>query len=431
MRVLLVSNYLPDRQESMLRFATALAGGLRAAGVEVQLVRPEPCFGRLQPGASGLGKWLGYLDKFLLFPLRLRRLARAVDLVHICDHSNAMYVRHVGKRPHLVTCNDMLAIRSARGEFPQNRTGWSGRILQRWILAGLRRARRLTCISEATRRDVLRLTGHRSGVVSVTYMGQNFSYAPVVEVARAAELRRRGEKCDEGAFARFGVPAEPYLLHVGGGQWYKNRAGVLAIYAALRNREIMSFLPARHPERSAPEGEGGRDTPSKDPVTSPAGRLVEPRDPSAAVHSAQDDTEKKVQISKLVLVGPPCDAPGVEARSGVDNAALAALYSGAELLLFPSLEEGFGWPIIEAQACGCRVLTTGKEPMTEVGGPAARYLADPNDAAAGAAVVQEILAQKESARAAAVCAGMENAARFSTERMIREYLAIYREVLGA
>ncbi len=376
MKVLLVSNYLHDRQESMLRFASVLAEGLRGAGVEVQLARPEPCFGRLKQGGHGLGKWLGYLDKFLLFPPRLRRLAATVDLVHICDHSNAMYVKHVEGRPHVVTCNDMLAIRSARGEFPQNRTGWSGRILQRWILSGLRRARRLACISEATRRDVLRLTGHRPETVSVTYMGQNFSYAPVTEIAEAAEQRRRGEKFDETVFARFGIPAEPYLLHVGGGQWYKNRAGVLAIYAALRKKP-------------------------------------------------------GVRTPKLVLVGPPCTEPGVEVRNGVDNQTLAALYSGAELLLFPSLEEGFGWPIIEAQACGCRVLTTAKEPMTEVGGAAAFYLADPNDATAGAAAVELILAQGDSARAATVRGGIDNAARFSTERMIREYLAVYREVLGA
>jgi len=373
-KVLLVSNYLHDHQESMLRFAVALEEGLRASGVEVQVVRPEPVFGQLKPGAFGLAKWLGYLDKFLLFPTRLRRLAASVDLVHICDHSNAMYVRHIASRPHVVTCNDMLAIRSARGEVSQNRTGRSGRILQRWILAGLRRARRLTCISEATRRDVLRLTGHFAGVVSVTYMGQNFAYAPVTEIAEAAACRRRGEKVDATVFAKYGVPVEPYILHVGGGQWYKNRAGVIAMHSALRAR-----LGVRTP--------------------------------------------------RLLMVGPPCDAPGVETRSGVDNRALAALYSGAELLLFPSLEEGFGWPIIEAQACGCRVLTTGKDPMTEVGGSAAFYLRDPSDIVAGVEAIEEILRQDEMARTESLRSGIENAARFSAERMIRGYLALYREVL--
>jgi glycosyltransferase involved in cell wall biosynthesis len=374
MKVLLVSNYQFDHQESMLRFAAALAGGLCAAGVDVQLVRPEPFFGRLQPGGSGLGKWFGYLDKFIVFPTRLRRLAASVDLVHICDHSNAMYVPHVQAHPHLVTCNDMLAIRSARGEFPQNRTGWSGRILQGWILSGLRRARRLTCISEATRRDVLRLTGHRPESVSVTSMGQNFAYAPVTEVAEVVARRRRGEPFDAGVLARFGLPAEPYILHVGGGQWYKNREGVLAIHRELRRR-----LGARVP--------------------------------------------------RLVMVGPPCSDSEVETRRNVDNAALAALYSGAELLLFPSLEEGFGWPIIEAQVCGCRVLTTGKDPMQEVGAAAAVYLPNPADAAAGATAVETLLAQNETEHASLVRAGLENASRFSTARMIDEYLAIYRSVV--
>ena len=44
------------------------------------------------------------------------------------------------------------------------------------------------------------------------------------------------------------------------------------------------------------------------------------------------------------------------------------MYSGARCLLFPSHEEGFGWPIIEAQACGTCVLTTDSAPMNEIAG---------------------------------------------------------------
>jgi glycosyltransferase involved in cell wall biosynthesis len=375
MKVLLVSNYAHDRQESMLRFASVLAEGLQAAGVDVQVVRPEPLIGRLKAGAKGLGKYLGYFDKFLLFPRRLHRLAATADLVHICDHSNAVYVRHIAKKPHVVTCNDMLAIRSAHGEFPQNPTSWSGRILQRWILDCLRQARRLTCISEATRRDVLRLTNHQPEKVSVTSMGQNFPYAPVPEVAQAAESRRRGGHCDSPVLRRFGIPDRPYILHVSRAQWYKNRPAVVAM----------------HGELSARLGE---------------------------------------RAPRLVLVGPACSVPQIETRSDVDNATLAALYSGAELLLFPSLEEGFGWPIIEAQACGCPVVTTGKDPMRAVGGKGAIYLDDPTDISSGAAAIEALLAQSEQQRAALVHAGFENAARFSADRMVREYLAIYREVLG-
>lgn len=374
MKVLLVANYEPDQQESMLRFATALDAGLRAAGYAVTIARPRPFFGKLRQGNTGFAKWLGYLDKFVLFPPRLRRAARGAEVVHISDHSNAMYVPHVASRPHLITCNDMLAIRSAHGEFPQNRTGWTGRVLQRWILNNLRRAKRLTCISEATRADVLRLTGQPPERVSVTSMGFNHSYAPVVEVARAAEARRCGESFDQDTFARHGLPLEPYLLHVGGTQWYKNRAGVVAAHAAL-----------------------GPDAP------------------------------------KLIIVGRPSGnlPASVEHRSGVNNEALAALYSGAELLLFPSLEEGFGWPIVEAQACGCRVLTTGKAPMTEVGGHAALYVSDPSNPAEIAARVRDVLLQDAVTRRGFVAGGLSNAARFSTQRMIREYQNIYQELTAS
>lgn len=50
----------------------------------------------------------------------------------------------------------------------------------------------------------------------------------------------------------------------------------------------------------------------------------------------------------------------------VEEKALPAIYSNAKLLLFPSLKEGFGLPIVEAMACGCPVVTSNKPPMTEL-----------------------------------------------------------------
>ena len=78
----------------MQRFATMMLRGLAAAGVPVELIQPEPFLGRVALAGPFVAKWLGYLDKFLFFPRQLRRkLAAGFDLVHICDHSNAMYLR--------------------------------------------------------------------------------------------------------------------------------------------------------------------------------------------------------------------------------------------------------------------------------------------------------------------------------------------------
>ncbi len=91
MRILLIANYPPDVQVSMQRFATMLHASLTQRGHSVALLAPAA---RLHPAARRTGaiwKWVAYVDKFVLFPLALRRAARNADVVHVCDHSNAMY----------------------------------------------------------------------------------------------------------------------------------------------------------------------------------------------------------------------------------------------------------------------------------------------------------------------------------------------------
>ena len=56
------------------------------------------------------------------------------DIVHICDHSNAIYTKYLNL-PHLVTCHDLLAITSALGNSKES-TKWTGKQLQRLILTG-------------------------------------------------------------------------------------------------------------------------------------------------------------------------------------------------------------------------------------------------------------------------------------------------------
>lgn len=157
MKVLLLANYANDGQESMQRFASLMARGLLRAGHEVQSLRPPACIGQLHPSAHGFGKWLGYVDKFGVFPPLLRSAVKSADVVHICDHSNSFYTRYMRSVPHIVTCHDLLAIRSAQGDIPQKQTGWTGRRLQRLIVKGLTGAQHIVCVSEATRRDLLRV----------------------------------------------------------------------------------------------------------------------------------------------------------------------------------------------------------------------------------------------------------------------------------
>ena len=94
--ILLIGNYPLDRQQSMQRFAAMMLDGLTTAGVPAHLIQPEPFFGRFRYAGKFVAKWLAYLDKFFLFPRRLRKeLRKRPAVVHICDHSNAMYARTI------------------------------------------------------------------------------------------------------------------------------------------------------------------------------------------------------------------------------------------------------------------------------------------------------------------------------------------------
>ncbi|MFN2542201.1 MAG: glycosyltransferase, partial [Chthoniobacterales bacterium] len=146
--VLLIGSYPPDRWQSMLRFGQMMLDGLRDAGVDARLIQPPVVFGRIRLFGATAAKWLGYIDKFVLFQWQLRRsLAARPAVVHICDHSDATYARAAGAFPLLITCHDLFAVRGALGENPEHKPGFTGRILQRWILRGLRRADLVACIS--------------------------------------------------------------------------------------------------------------------------------------------------------------------------------------------------------------------------------------------------------------------------------------------
>jgi len=110
-----------------------------------------------------------------------------------------------------------------------------------------------------------------------------------------------------------------------------------------------------------------------------------------------------------------------------DNELLEALYSSALVLLYPSRFEGFGWPIIEAQACGCPVICSDREPMSEVGGAAA-LTANVEDEAAMAGALLRMTDPAE--RALWSEESLRNAERFRTDEMIERYVELYR-ALGA
>jgi glycosyltransferase involved in cell wall biosynthesis len=107
----------------------------------------------------------------------------------------------------------------------------------------------------------------------------------------------------------------------------------------------------------------------------------------------------------------------------VDDERLAELYRGARCLVYPSLHEGFGIPVLEAMACGTPVVTSRGGALEETAGGAA-VLVDPLDAESIAAGIAEAAGRREELRTA----GLARAAGFTWARAADEVERLWREL---
>jgi hypothetical protein len=142
--------------------------------------------------------------------------------------------------------------------------------------------------------------------------------------------------------------------------------------------------------------------------------------------------------SRVVYNGLNYPYKPVTAAQARVTLARAGLPDSAKAFVFPSLAEGFGWPIVEAQACGCPVLTTDDSPMNEIAGPHAHYLpvlhhGDDIDrwAHAGAQALTRITDTAELHEPAQRAQRTAWAGQFTTPRAIQGYLDAYQAVLQA
>ena len=168
----------------MLRFGSLLNSKHREnPRFEVKECYPQAFFSKVSPGKRG-NKWAAYLDKYLLFPKRIKNklqsLSKSVDLVHIIDHSNAVYLPQLNrfsKAKKIITCHDLIAVRTAQGEFHQApKTSRSGKCLQRWIHHSLEHADYYACDSQQTKQDLARLVPRSELNSAVIHLGTETNF---------------------------------------------------------------------------------------------------------------------------------------------------------------------------------------------------------------------------------------------------------------
>jgi glycosyltransferase involved in cell wall biosynthesis len=150
-------------------------------------------------------------------------------------------------------------------------------------------------------------------------------------------------------------------------------------------------------------------------------RQVAPDVPHSLVLAGPEGWRSEEQEAELSRPGP-----GTIVRTGrLSEAELDAVYRGADLVVYVSLYEGFGLPVVEAMARGVPVLASTTPAVAGTAGDAAR-LVDPLDVAGIAEALGELLTD-EGLRATLAAAGRERAGSFSWERTARATLDAYRE----
>lgn len=376
--------YFLDHQ-SMPRYARMLSEGMNRRGHQTEIVKPNPQFFDM-PVPTGMRKWMGYIDQYVMFPRQVKswlRTSQQDTLFVFTDHALGPWVPLVKDRPHIIHCHDFLAQRSALGEIPEHSTKLSGRLYQAFIRRGYAQGKNFVSVSHKTKGDLHRFLSLPPTLSEVIYNGLNQSFSPEnPDKARRTLAEKTGIDLSAG-----------YLLHVGGNEWYKNRLGVIEIYNAWRLA-------------------GGPKIPL----------LLVGKTPNHEIMQMYCQSPFKNEIHFL---------------SGLEDEFVRFAYTGASVFLFPSLAEGFGWPIAEAMASGCPVITTDEAPMTEVGGDAAFYIPKkPLESASvaswamkGAKAVDDIFALPPPKRKCLMDSSITNAKRFDPDVALDKIEEIYKSVL--
>ena len=237
-----------------------------------------------------------------------------------------------------------------------------------------RRASRVLTLSENSKRDIVRCYGIPAERVIVTPCAADKRFRPVTDAAALSDVRRR-----------HGLP-EKYLLFVGRLEPRKNLLRLVEAYARLRR----------------------------------GGKVAHALVIAGMEYYGHERLYRRV--AELDLAGD------VLFTGGVPDDDLPALYSGAELFVYPTLAEGFGLPPLEAMACGTPVVTSNCSSLPEVCGDAA-LLVDPTRTEEIAEAVAAVLgddARRETMRQR----GLARARQFSWAATAAQTLAVFRAVHG-
>lgn len=375
-----IGRYLRTLATGLSRLSPAETGGLRLLAltrltldgrftVSEDLAGATLEIGSARPSQLDRYRW-AYARRVALWNAARRTGAR---LVHLGDPNSTPLGMGWSRCRRVVTCHDLIPF-----QFPEIYLGVRdgfGVVGKALIKRRFRSADRVIAISQATRRELVRLLGVEDARIDVAYNG--------VDLASFHD----GEDDVQATLAEQGLTRAGYVLYVGDTDWRKNVEGMVGAVARSRARG----------------------------------------------HGVQLAFAGKLEARKVARIREQARSAGIEAAltflGYVPDRQLQALYRGALAHLFVSRFEGFGYTVVEAMAAGCPVVTTHCGSLAEVAGDAA-VLVDPDDEVAMADALDR-LRDDPVFRRTTVERGHTRARTFTCEQQARSTVQSYRRVLEA
>jgi glycosyltransferase involved in cell wall biosynthesis len=306
-------------------------------------------------------------ERYVGYPRSLRHSAAGVH--HILDHGYAHAIRYFDPARTVITCHDVIPLLAAEGMIPVHVPATVARTFKIRVRY-LARARAVIVGSAVTKDTLQRHTSVRPDRITVIPYGISRAFRPMPG-------RREPSRASAGIDMR-----SPVVLQVASGGRYKNTPALLRAVASLRPR-----LP----------------------------RLALVRI-GAPLYDDEATLARQLGIAGIITF-----------LGEVDDKTLVDWYNAADVLVFPSWWEGFGWPPLEAMACGMPVVGSTAPAIAEVTGDAAILVA-PADPTALAQAIQRVLL--DSAVAASLRQkGLRRASEYDWTRTAAATAAVYDHIL--